>query len=98
MGITMLPGKFNKLTSAYLKKYFTKKNLPFQEWVIHKNGITHVIDNQHVIKSILTARPDEQLLIAECLEQLDANNSDINRFLKHLVIEGRIGHEFNTVA
>ena len=94
----MESGKFNKLTSAYLKKYFEKKNLPFQEWVIHKNGVTHVIDNQQVIQSILSAQPNEQLLIVECLEQLDANNSDINNFLKHLVIEGHISNGLYTAA
>lgn len=87
----MLPDKFTKLTTAYLKKYFQNKNLPYQEWVINKNGVTHIVDNQHVIKSILTAPPGEQKLIAECLEKLDAVDSDINSFLKQLVIQGTIG-------
>ena len=86
----MLPDKFNKLTAAYLRKYFDRKNLPYQEWTINKNGVTHVIDNQQVIRSILTASSQEQKLIAEYLEKLDAIDSDINQFLKQLVIEGHI--------
>ena len=88
VGSHMLPDKFTKLTSTYLKKYFERKNLPYQEWAINKNGVTHIIDNRQVINSILTANPDEQKLIAEYLEQLDAVDSDINNFLKQLVIQG----------
>ncbi len=76
-----------KLTSVYLNKFFKNKNLPQQEWEIITDGVTRVINNQSVIKSILTAEPEEQRILADTLYELESTDQDINQFLKHLASE-----------
>ncbi len=78
---------FKKLTSKYLFKFFEKKNLPYEQWEIRINGSTHFIDNKQVIEMILAARPEQQELIVESLNELDAKGKDINLFLKNLAME-----------
>ena len=77
-----------KFTSAYLKKYFKIKKLPYVEWDVVIDGVHRVFNNYFVIDSILAAQPEQQKMIADTLYELDANHSDINLFLKHLALEG----------
>lgn len=78
---------FEKLTSKYLFKFFEKKNLPYEQWEICINGSTHYIDNRQVINMILAAAPEQQELIVESLNELDAKGKDINLFLRNLAME-----------
>lgn len=76
-----------RLTNAYLNKFFTNKKLPYEEWLIIVDGISHVVDNHHVINSILNAKPEEKKIIADTLCELESTKHDINVFLKHLAFE-----------
>ncbi|MDH5471736.1 MAG: hypothetical protein OEY87_10485 [Gammaproteobacteria bacterium] len=76
----------SKFTSAYLHKFFEKKNLPVEQWEININGKPQLINSTQIIQQILSASPNEQIELAEALRELDANNHDINTFLKHLAM------------
>ena len=78
---------FMKLSSAYLTKYFARKNLTYKKWEISINGVTHYIDNQQVISLILNSEPRAQKLIADSIFHLDEAGLDINVFLKNLILE-----------
>ena len=76
-----------KLTKAYLAKFFRKKDLAYQEWVITTGSATRVVSNYSVIEMICKAEYKEQRELASALYKLEADNRDINMFLKHLAIE-----------
>lgn len=76
----------SKFTSAYLRSFFKKKNLPTEQWEVYIDGQLHVITNTEIIEQILSASPNEQSVLAEALQELDSNNHDINKFLKHLAL------------
>ena len=76
----------SKFTSAYLKKFFKKKNLPVEQWEIYIDGQLRVIKSTQIIEQILSASPNEQSALAEALRELDTNKQDINTFLKHLAL------------
>ena len=48
-----------KFTSAYLKKYFKIKKLPYVEWDVVIDGVHRVFNNYFVIDSILAAQPEQ---------------------------------------
>jgi len=81
-----------KLTNAYLTKFFKNKNLPREEWEIITDGVVKIIDNESVINSILTAQPEEQRVLADTLYELESSEQDINQFLKHLAFESNRLH------
>ena len=83
---TMSKDHLSKFTSAYLQKFFKKKNLPVEEWEIYIDGQLHVIKNTQIIEQILSASPHEQSALAEALRELDSSNHNINLFLKHLAL------------
>ena len=56
------------------------------------NGSIYTIDNQRVIRSILSASPAEQTLIADSLRQLVDQGGDINVFLKQLARQSHLTH------
>lgn len=85
----------SKLTKAYLNKFFKDRDLPHEEWHITIDGVTHVINNQLVIKLILDAHPKEQKQLADTLQELDSSNVDINIFLKHLAFESNLVHHIS---
>jgi len=80
----------SKLTRAYLCKYFDRKNIPYDEWEIIVDGVTHVVDNGSVINLILDAQPEEQKVFADALQELELSNIEVNTFLKHLAFESNI--------
>ena len=82
----MTKDHLSKFTSAYLNKFFKKKNLPVQQWEVYIDGQLHVINSTQIIEQILSASPDEQIALAEALRELDKKNQDINTFLKHLAL------------
>ena len=88
----MASNHFQKLTSIYLKKFFQKKNLPHTEWKFINNGSIYTIDNQRVIRSILSASPAEQALIADSLRELVDQGGDVNVFLKQLARQSHFTH------
>ncbi|MDH5764717.1 MAG: hypothetical protein OEZ38_01785 [Gammaproteobacteria bacterium] len=77
----------SKFTSTYLRKFFDKHNLPVEQWEYQVNGQIKTIKNTQVIEQILSASPEEQSILAEALQELDANHHDINQFLKHLALD-----------
>jgi hypothetical protein len=83
---------FQKLTAIYLRKFFQKKNLPRQEWKVINNGSIYSIDSDRVIRSILSATPSEQQMIADSLRELDDQDGDINIFLKQLAKQSHFTH------
>jgi len=80
----------SKLTKAYLCKYFERKNLPYVEWQVKLDGISHTINNKSVISLILQASPQEQKIFADAFQELESSNTEINLFLKHLAFESSI--------
>ena len=81
---------FKRFTSAYLKNYFKKKEIPCQEWSVSINGINHTLNNQIVIEQILNSEPTQQKLIAEALQELDSRGGDVKKFLRHLAQESLV--------
>ena len=79
-----------KFTSAFLLKFFKKKNLPYEQWEINVDGETYIVDNSLVIELILKANPSEQEMIAETLIELESQGHDLNVFLKYLAFESNI--------
>lgn len=69
----------------YLTVFFEEKQIQHETFEITDNsGITHFLDTQVVIESILSTCEAEQTQIADILRQIDFRNGDVNHFLKHL--------------
>jgi hypothetical protein len=71
---------------TYLHTFFAEKNLPFAQWEFTAdNGDVHIISNEVVIETILTATPrHEQKKIASVIRRIDFANGNVNHFLRHL--------------
>jgi len=80
----------SKLTKAYLIKYFEKKKIPYDEWNIISDGVTHRVSNKLVINLILDAHPQEQRVFVDALQDLESSNINVNVFLKNLAFESNI--------
>jgi len=83
---------FERFTSAYLKSYFKKKDIPNHEWHVNIDGINHILNNQIIIEQILNSEPNQQKLIAEALQELDTRGGDVKAFLRHLAQESLVLH------
>lgn len=67
-----------------LKKFFEEKSVPYRQWEIEHNGMTHFIDSEYVIENILETQGMERHKIAGMLFKLDFTNSSIEDYLYFL--------------
>lgn len=69
---------------SYLTKFFAEKQIPYKHWEIEHNGITHYIDSDTVIESIMNAPLMERKKIEITLMRLDFKNGRIIDYLYFL--------------
>lgn len=67
-----------------LETFFEEKQVPFTQWEIEHNGVTHYIDSDVVIEAILASTGNERCKIAGTLFALDVRNASIVDYLHHL--------------
>lgn len=69
----------------YLNQFFSEKTINYQLFeIVDQCGMTHFIDTEFVIESILTTSSTEQQTISKVLHKLDFYNQSINDYLKFL--------------
>lgn len=68
-----------------LQSYFSEKNLPNEEWVIHTEKMEFLVESQRIRDIIINhSKEDIQVEIWGKLQLIDFNKGDVNHYLYQL--------------